>query len=141
MGKSTSFGTNVGVDDCPSFGFPSGNIAAACEEPTTGKGIACGGVALQRVDCLQYGFVKSGDYFRHVGGLGYYPPSHTASIVFGSDKGASRPLQFITDQKPCRPNDLYSHFEKQGYELDWGDTKWLEGHLKRGNSPAVCLVG
>mmetsp|Transcript_51372 Transcript_51372/g.104541 ORF Transcript_51372/g.104541 Transcript_51372/m.104541 type:complete len:176 (+) Transcript_51372:83-610(+) len=121
MGKTTKFGQPVSAEDCECFGYPAGHVAAAANSVTTGEGISCGGVALQRIDCLKYGHVNSGDYFRKIGGLGM--------------------LQFMTSQKPCRPNDLYKHFEKQDYSLDWGDTKWLQSHLERGNSPAVVLIG
>eukprot|EP00961_Rhodomonas_salina_P265180 3584455-Rhodomonas_salina.3 len=69
MGKTTEFGTKVPAGECPSFGFTPQNIAAAFEEPATDD-VSCGGVALQRVDCLKYGHVKSGEYCRKVGGLG-----------------------------------------------------------------------
>merc|ERR1712085_65196 len=84
--------------------------------------ISCGGVALQRVDCLTTGRVVSGNYCKDVGGLGI--------------------LQIFTDEKPCLPKDLYKHFEKQSYNVRKVKAKnELKTHLEKSSCPAVVCCG
>jgi len=44
-------------------------------------------------------------------------------------------------KKCLRSNHLFEHFSRNGYQLDWGDTKWMKDHLERGRSPCVVLMG
>lgn len=127
MGKNNldKIGVQVPISDCPDFGYPASYIQAALDAPD-GKvktgGVSCGGVALQRVDCLTVGRVISGDYCKRVGGLGI--------------------LQFVTDEKPCLPRDLQNHFKKQNYDLRKVRAKsGLQAHLERRSGPAVVCCG
>merc|ERR1719502_407856 len=128
MGKNKldQVGVQVPFKNCPDLGYPSAFIQAALDKPS-GKvetnDVSCGGVALQRVDCLTSGWVVSGDYCNCVGGLGIFQV-------------------FAGGEKPCLPKDLSKHLQRQHYEVRKVRAKeHLKAHLEKMCGPAVVCCG